>query len=66
MSYGITKQEVLDEKSTKSSSFLRRVASLNGNFNLKQHQMILSNNGARKLRARENKQITSNKHNGHG
>jgi hypothetical protein len=33
---------------------------------LKQHQMILANNGARKLRARENKQITSNKHNGHG
>ena len=28
--------------------------------------MILANKGARKLRARENKQITSNKHNGHG
>jgi hypothetical protein len=66
ISYRITKQEALEEKSTRSSSFLQRVASLNGNFNLKQHQMILANNGARKLRAKEIKQITSNKHNGHG
>jgi hypothetical protein len=29
---------------------------------LKQHQMILAKNSARKLRASENKQITSNKH----
>jgi hypothetical protein len=66
MSYRITKQEPLDEKSTRTSSFLQRVASLNGKFNLKQYQMKLANNGARKLRARESKQITSNKHNGHG
>ena len=60
------KQEGLDEKSYKSSCFLRGVASLNETFNLKQYQMILANNSARKLRVKESKQITSNKHNGHG
>jgi hypothetical protein len=32
ISYIITKQEALDEKSTRSSSFLQRVASLNANL----------------------------------
>jgi hypothetical protein len=36
----IIKQEGLDEKSNNSSPFLWSVASLNENFNLKQHQMI--------------------------
>jgi hypothetical protein len=53
-------------RALRTSSLLQRVASLNGNLNLKQYQMKLANSGARKLRARERKQITSNKHNGHG
>ena len=55
----IIKQESLDEKSTNSSSFLRSVASLKWDFNLKQHQMIWAKNSARELRVRESKQITS-------
>jgi hypothetical protein len=35
-------------------------------FNLKQHQIVLAKNSARKLRKGKNKQITSNKHMRHG
>ena len=46
--------------------FLAKCCFTKWEFNLKQHQMILTKNSARKLRGRENKQITSNKHTRHG
>jgi hypothetical protein len=54
-------QEGLDKKKINISSFLQGVASLNENFNLKQHKIILAKSSARELRKGENKQITSNK-----
>jgi hypothetical protein len=44
--------------SNNASSFLQGVASLNENFNLKQHKIILARNSAIELREEENKQIT--------
>jgi hypothetical protein len=59
-------QEGLDKKKINRSSFLQGVASLNENFNLKQHKIILAKSRSRELRKGENKQITSNKHTRHG
>jgi hypothetical protein len=59
-------QEGLDKKRRNTSSFLQGVASLNVNFNLKQHKIILAKSSAKELRTVENKQITSNKHKRHG
>jgi hypothetical protein len=49
----------LDKKRSNTSSFLQGVASLNVNFNLKQHKIILAKSSAKELRKGENKQITS-------
>jgi hypothetical protein len=46
-------QEGLDKKRNNASSFLQGVASLNENFNLKQHKTILAKNSARELRERK-------------
>jgi hypothetical protein len=59
-------QEGLGRRRNNASSFLQGVASLNENFNLKQHKIILARNSARELREEENKQIKNNKHKRHG
>jgi hypothetical protein len=59
-------QEGLVKKKINTSSFLQEVASLNENFNLKQHKIMLAKSSARELRKGEDKQITSNKHKRHG
>ena len=55
-------QEGLGRRRNNASFFLQGVASLNENFNLKQHKTISTTNSARELREGEDKQITNNKH----
>jgi hypothetical protein len=55
-------QEGLIEKRNDTCPFLRGVASIHENFNLRQHKVISIKNSARELREGEDKQITSNKH----
>jgi hypothetical protein len=48
-------QEGLVKKKINTSSFLQEVASLNENFNLKQHKIMLAKSSARELRKGEDK-----------
>jgi hypothetical protein len=56
----------LREEEDKHKFFLARSCFSKREFNLKQQKIILEKSSTRKLRKRENKQITSNKHKRHG